>query len=106
MSNIKNAIVGQSGGPTAAINATLAGVIEGALSSDKIDTVYGMRYGIEGLLAENTVVLNDIFADAKNLELLKQTPAAYLGSCRKKLPSPTSDKAEDIALYEKLFAVL
>jgi 6-phosphofructokinase 1 len=103
---MKNAIVGQSGGPTAAINATLAGVIEGALASENIDTVYGMRYGIEGFLAENVVVLNEIFEDEKNLELLKQTPAAYLGSCRKKLPSPTSDKAEDKALYEKLFAIL
>lgn len=106
MSKMKNAIVGQSGGPTAAINATLAGVIEGALASERIDTVYGMRYGIEGFLAENVVVLNEIFEDEKNLELLKQTPAAYLGSCRKKLPSPTSDKAEDKALYEKLFAIL
>jgi len=103
---MKNAIVGQSGGPTAAINATLAGVIEGALGSKMIDTVYGMRYGIEGLLSENTVVLNGIFENEKNLELLKQTPAAYLGSCRKKLPSPTSDKAEDKALYGKLFEIL
>ena len=107
MLKLKNAIVGQSGGPTAAINATLAGVIEGALASENIDAVYGMRYGIEGLLAENTVRLDEIFgADEKSLSLLKQTPAAYLGSCRKKLPSPTSDKAEDIALYEKLFATL
>lgn len=107
MSNMKNAIVGQSGGPTAAINATLAGVIEGALASEKINAVYGMRYGIEGLLAENTVRLDEIFGTGdENLKLLKQTPAAYLGSCRKKLPSPTSDKPEDIALYEKLFAIL
>ena len=55
MSNIKNAIVGQSGGPTAAINATLAGVIEGALASEKINAVYGMRYGIEGFLEERMI---------------------------------------------------
>jgi 6-phosphofructokinase 1 len=47
---IGNAIVGQSGGPTAAINATLAGVIKGALECDAIKTLYGMRNGIEGML--------------------------------------------------------
>lgn len=80
-----NAIVGQSGGPTAAINATLAGVIKGALRAECIDTVYGMRNGIEGLLREDIIPLNEIFADEENLQLLQQTPAAALGSCRLKL---------------------
>ena len=102
---IGNAVVGQSGGPTAAINATLSGVIRGALASPAIETVYGMRNGMEGLLEKRLTVLNDIFADEANLRLLEQTPAAALGSCRKKLPSPTSDKPEDIALFEKVFDI-
>ena len=58
-----NAIVGQSGGPTAAINATLAGVIEGAINSDgAIGALYGMRHGVVGLLEENIINLSEIFA--------------------------------------------
>ncbi len=102
---IGNAVVGQSGGPTAAINATLSGVIRGALASDAIETVYGMRNGMEGLLDKRLTALNDIFADEANLRLLEQTPAAALGSCRKKLPSPTSERPEDVALFEKVFDI-
>ena len=80
-----NAIIGQSGGPTAAINATLAGVIRAALDSKCIETVYGMRNGIEGFLKEDLVVLNEIFDSEEKLQLLEQTPAAALGSCRLKL---------------------
>lgn len=81
-----NAVVGQSGGPTAAINATLAGVISGALKSDMIDKIYGMKNGIDGLLREDLIELNSVFADKANLKMLMTTPAAALGSCRKKLP--------------------
>ena len=103
----KNAIVGQSGGPTAAINATLSGVIRGALGSPSIKAVFGMRNGVEGLLEEKTVRLDAIFGDSEEkLRLLEQTPAAYLGSCRKKLPDPNSSKKEDIAVYEKFFDIL
>ena len=102
---IGNAIVGQSGGPTAAINATLAGVIKGALANSAVKTVYGMRNGIEGMLSERLVDLGDIFADEKKLDMLIHTPAAALGSCRKKLPDPNSQKAEDVALYEKIFDI-
>ena len=80
-----NAIVGQSGGPTAAINATLAGVIRGALGAECIEKIYGMRNGIEGLLKEDIVSLSDIFDSEEKLQLLEQTPAAALGSCRLKL---------------------
>ena len=86
-----NAVVGQSGGPTAAINATLAGVISGAIKSDIIDKIYGMKNGIEGLLCEDLILLNDIFSDKSKLKMLMTTPAAALGSCRKKLPA-TADK--------------
>ena len=86
---IGNAIVGQSGGPTAAINATLAGVIRGVLENNhngSIKTLYGMKNGVEGLLEENIVNLSEFFSDREKIDLLEQTPAAALGSCRKKLP--------------------
>ena len=89
------ALVGQSGGPTAAINATLSGVIQGALeNSAAITKLYGMRNGIEGFLKECMVDLGRFFLDEAGcididkLNLLCQTPAAALGSCRKKLPDP------------------
>ncbi len=97
MSIIKgNAVVGQSGGPTAAINATLAGVISGALRSDCIDKIYGMRNGIEGLLAERLIELNGIFSDKAQLRSLMSTPAAALGSCRKKLPKVGAPDYESV----------
>ena len=102
---IGNAIVGQSGGPTAAINATLAGVIKGALECDAITTLYGMRNGIEGMLAERMIDLSARFEGSKDLDALIHTPAAALGSCRKKLPNPDSEKAEDIAFFEKVFEI-
>ncbi len=98
---MKNLLVLQSGGPTAVINSSLAGVIKGAfdfLSKDSI--VYGALNGIEGIESEQLVNL-DIFKDEKNLSLLKQTPASYLGTCRKKLPSVEEGKDT----YSKLFEV-
>ncbi len=98
-----NAVVGQSGGPTAAINATLSGVIRGVMEhgGDCIKTLYGMKNGIEGLAQEDMVNLTEIFSDESLLALLEQTPAAYLGSCRKKLPKA----GEDEAPLERLLAV-
>ncbi len=89
-----NAVVGQSGGPTAAINATLSGVIRGVMEYGKgcIKTLYGMKNGIEGLAQEDMVDLTEIFSDGDLLPLLEQTPAAYLGSCRKKLPKAGEDE--------------
>lgn len=86
----KNIIIGQSGGPSAAINATLAGIISGALSSDEISTVYGMKNGIEGLIRGDIIELNGLFTTSESIESLKLTPASALGSCRKKLPDPMS----------------
>ena len=99
-----NAVVGQSGGPTAAINATLSGVIRGALEAKKegyIANLYGMRHGIEGFLEEKMVNLTDIFEDESELKTLEATPAAALGSCRKKMKSPEADPET----YEKLFEI-
>ncbi len=89
-------VIGQSGGPTAAINATLAGVIKGALSdkTGSVTKIYGMKNGIEGFLREDLIDLSEYFADGaeKKLSILAATPAAALGSCRKKLPDPADDK--------------
>lgn len=103
---IGNAMVGQSGGPTAAINATLGGVIRGALANrDRIPQLFGLRNGLEGLLAERWICLTECFEEQDALRLLEQTPAAALGSCRKRLPDPDSAAAEDIAVYEKIFSI-
>ncbi len=98
-----NAVVGQSGGPTAAINATLAGVVRGALSAKKegiIDTLYGMRNGIEGFLAENFIDLTEFFKDESRIDTLAVTPAAALGSCRKKMKDPETDPETYARLLE------
>ncbi len=78
-----NAIVGQSGGPTSVINASLAGVIETASKSKVIGRVFGMRFGIEGVL-ENFLL--DLGAEsAQTLKGLRATPSSALGSSRLKL---------------------
>src|SRR3990170_444 len=76
-------VVGQSGGPTAVINASLAGVIQEAHRQAAVTGIYGMRHGIEGLLAGNLVDLGAEPPDT--VELLKHTPAAALGSGRHKV---------------------
>ena len=95
---MKNLIVGQSGGPTAAINSSLYGVVSEALKhTEEIDHVYGMVNGIEGFL--NGTVLD--FQEAlpgEQLRALTWTPGAYLGSCRYKLPESLEDP-----VYPKLF---
>jgi ATP-dependent phosphofructokinase / diphosphate-dependent phosphofructokinase len=78
-----NAIVGQSGGPTSVINASLAGVVEAAQAFDGIDHILGMRYGIEGFMAEKIIDLGRESAEV--IGSLKTTPSSALGSCRHKL---------------------
>ena len=98
------AVVGQSGGPTSAINATLSGVIRGCADANKcgvINTLYGMKNGIEGLLSERLVDLCSHFFDEEWLKTLETTPAAALGSCRKKLKSYN----DDAQTYEKLLSI-
>ena len=97
---MKNLIVGQSGGPTSVINGSLAGVYYEA--KKKGFKVYGMVNGIEGLLQERIVDLDDYFLDKNNLELLKRTPSSFLGTCRFKLGS--IEGHEDT--YEKIFDIL
>ena len=99
---MKNVLVGQSGGPTAVINSSLAGVYETAKACGA-PHVYGMQYGIEGLLEEKLVDLDGVLGDKMDIELLKRTPSSFLGSCRHKLPDPTVDEAPFLRLFE-LFA--
>ena len=94
----KNVIIGQSGGPTAVINSSLAGVYKAACSLGA-DKVYGMKYGIEGLLKEELVELNILLDDRLSIELLKRTPSSYLGSCRYKLPEPEADSTPYVKLF-------
>ena len=94
----KNVIIGQSGGPTAVINSSLAGVYKAACSLGA-DKVYGMKYGIEGLLKEELIELNVLLDDRMSIELLKRTPSSYLGSCRYKLPDPDVDSTPFIKLF-------
>ena len=96
----KNCIVAQSGGPTAAINASLAGVISGVIKSLKYDTCYGSLNGITGIL-NNTLV--DLTENAKTpgfIEQLTLSPAMYLGSCRFKMPEASVNEQ----IYEQIFA--
>lgn len=97
----KNVIVGQSGGPTAAINSSLAGVYRTAKDRGA-KKVFGMLHGIQGLLEERYIDLADHIKTELDAELLKRTPAAFLGSCRYKLP----EIHEDRDVYEKIFTIL
>lgn len=92
-----NFAVAQSGGPTAAINASLCGVIQTALAENR--KIFGMINGIKGAIEGNFADLNEIFTGKENLALLKTTPSAYLGSCRYRLPD--FDGENDI--YEQIF---
>ena len=101
MAKKRNIIVGQSGGPTAVINSSLAGVYKNAIERG-FDKVYGMLHGIQGLLDEQYIDLSTQIHSELDIELLKRTPSAFLGSCRYKLPEIHEDKA----IYEKIFEIL
>ncbi|MFQ9453878.1 MAG: 6-phosphofructokinase [[Ruminococcus] lactaris] len=84
-------MVGQSGGPTAVINASLYGVVyEALMQKEQIGTVYGMINGIEGFLADTIMNMNSV-EQSGELELIKTTPGSFLGSCRYKLPEDLKD---------------
>ncbi|MDO4284409.1 MAG: 6-phosphofructokinase [Eubacteriales bacterium] len=96
-----NIVVGQSGGPTAVINASVAGVYRRAKRLG-VKKVYGMIHGIEGFLQGRLCDLDEYLGEAVRVELLKRTPSAVLGTCRYKLPE--AEGHEEI--YEKIFAVM
>lgn len=94
----RRCIIGQSGGPTVVINATLAGVIQAAYRKG-FDKVYGMINGVSGLLEENIIDLQD-FKNPDHIERLIHTPAMYLGSCRYKI----SENNEEV--LKSIFSIL
>ncbi len=96
-----NVIVGQSGGPTAVINSSLAGVYKTAKDRGA-RKVYGMLHGIQGLLDEKYVDLSEHIKSDLDIDLLKRTPSAYLGSCRYKLPEIKGNTD----FYDRIFEIL
>jgi 6-phosphofructokinase 1 len=89
-----NLIIGQSGGATAVINASLVGAVEAAMADNRIDGIYGMRYGIEGLLKQDII---DLRQQPSTLwSELRHTPSAALGSCRYKLQDNDPERVIDI----------
>lgn len=99
--NQSNCMVAQSGGPTVAINASLAGVIDGVMRSGKYATCYGSINGILGILNENYLNLTEMIDDEEKLERLKVTPAMYLGSCRHKLPNYKDDDSPYVFIFNQ-----
>ena len=99
--SIGNVIVGQSGGPTAVINSSLAGVFKTARDKGA-KKIYGMKNGIEGLLDERYIDLSEHINTDLRIELLMRTPSSYLGSCRYKLPELEADEY----IYTKIFNIL
>lgn len=101
MPKYKNVLVGQSGGPTAVINSSLAGVISQALKSCE-GKVFGAVNGIKGILRNELIELNETFSNEENIELLKQTPSSYLGSCRYKIAKDSNVDIDKIfEIFEK-----
>lgn len=96
-----NIVVGQSGGPTAVINASVAGVYKAAKDMG-VAKVYGMVHGIQGFLERNLISLEDYLDNGINIEILKRTPSAFLGTCRYKLPKVEGNES----VYEQIFQVM
>ncbi len=96
-----NIIVGQSGGPTAVINSSLAGVFKTAKDRGA-RKVYGMLHGIKGLLDRKYVDLSEHIRSDLDIDLLKRTPSSFLGSCRYKLPEIHGNTE----VYEQIFDIL
>ena len=92
-------IIGQSGGPTAVINASALGVIQAGLANDRITRVLGAANGIEGVLDERLYDMS--YEDPSELEHMKYTPASALGSCRYKMSHFLDDDTD----YKRLLEV-
>ena len=89
-----NIAAAQSGGPTSAINSSLAGIFTEAMKQPEIDTVYGSINGIEGVLGDEFVDLGKILTSEYDIDLLMKTPSTVLGSCRFKLKDPREDDSD------------
>lgn len=97
-----NIAAAQSGGPTAAINASLAGIFRKALKCPEIGRIYGSINGIEGMIQGNLVPLDSILTSEHDVELLKKTPSTVLGSCRYKLAEYDPEDSRTEAEYMKI----
>lgn len=97
-----NIVVAQSGGPTCAINASLAGVFKRGCKSEKIDKIYGSINGINGIIRQNLVDLSDYIKSEEDIKLLINTPSTALGSCRYKLAECEKDETD----YKKIVECL
>ena len=95
----RNALIGQSGGPTAAINATLSGIVRELTAQGTAGTVYGTLYGISGVIDDRIIEIGSRLSTEEDFRLLECTPSSALGSCRLKLPP-----VEETGVYEKIFA--
>ncbi len=98
----RNVLVAQSGGPTSAINATLAGVVEQAAISGKVGKVYGAKHGIKGVLEDNLIEIGEMLQETHAMLRLIHTPSSALGSCRHKLKSAEDDPATYKAIFDTL----
>ncbi len=96
-----NIVIGQSGGPTAVINSSVAGVYKAAKDMG-VQKVYGMVHGIQGFLEKDLISLEDYLGNGINIEMLKRTPSAFLGTCRYKLPEHEGHEE----VYEQIFRVM
>ncbi len=97
-----NIAIAQSGGPTAAINATLAGVFARAEKTEEVDEIYGALNGIEGILNDQLINLRHIIMNEEDKDLLMKTPSTILGSCRYKLPALEEDDSRYRTIVENL----
>jgi len=95
-----NIAVAQSGGPTAAINASLTGVFNGAEQEKDVDEIYGAENGIEGILGDRLLNLRSILMDDHDKQLLMTTPSTILGSCRFKLKDWHEDESDYLRITE------
>ena len=97
-----NIAIAQSGGPTAAINATLAGVFARAEKTEEVDEIYGALNGIEGILNDHLINLRHIIMNEEDKDLLMKTPSTILGSCRYRLPALEEDDTQYKTIVENL----
>lgn len=102
---MKNLLVAQSGGPSAAINATVAGVVERAMVSRDVDHIYGAINGIKGVFAKNFIDLRQALNSPELLQRLCHTPAAALGSCRLKLKGENEEQFQQLISIFKEFNI-
>lgn len=95
-----NVAVAQSGGPTAAINASLAGVFSGAEANADVDEIFGAENGIEGIINNRLLNLRNIIMDEHDKQLLMKTPSTILGSCRFKLKDYEQDEESYLKILD------